>query len=479
MRKRRNRKLRKAMVYFLTAGLLLSIGSGTSVLAGSGEDEAGQTETGNSIQTVQETGPPGEQLTEQQPETETSGETETNTEVQTEQTETETVETGLETASTLSGNDSEAARNVQSLIEALPSVEDVQGMDDTDRQAAYMQTQEVNDAYEALSAEEQAQVDQRKIEALFDYFNSLTTTTGTISSVQTEDSVAEVNGMYYTDFQEALEATYNNQSAWCTLLQDVTVYGNVGQDYSSTPSPPCWQINLNGHTLKCDSLLMYAVGNYSQLQGPGTVEANIEVDLGIFTAPLTVNGDISQSGITSLKVMGSGIFRVNGDIGDFNNSSNIDSDVTIVCTGDCNLTDIQERVITAPYKVEVTWGSMEFTYTEAKTWNPENVSYELDEANSGWTPSEPDRNKITVTDQGYDPVQVTYGYTQTDTAVSGAFYQDTSGTMPVNSPVTLDLETKRTDTVYLHLSGKPTDQSGNSATLGSVTITINQASGGN
>ena len=73
-------------------------------------------------------------------------------------------------------------------------------MNEADRQAVYMQTQEVNDAYEALSAEEQAQVDKAKIETLFAYFNSLTMTTGTTSDVQTDDSVAAVNGVYYTDF---------------------------------------------------------------------------------------------------------------------------------------------------------------------------------------------------------------------------------------------------------------------------------------
>ena len=95
---------------------------------------------------------------------------------------------------------SEEAQKVQALIDVLPSMEQVQNMNEADRQAVYMQTQEVNDAYEALSAEEQAQVDKAKIETLFAYFNSLTMTTGTTSDVQTDDSVAAVNGVYYTDF---------------------------------------------------------------------------------------------------------------------------------------------------------------------------------------------------------------------------------------------------------------------------------------
>lgn len=78
---------------------------------------------------------------------------------------------------------------------------------------------------------------------------------GTTSSEQTEDSVAEVNGKYYTDFLEAVAATYNNPNSWCTLLENITVNGDVGQDYNNG-EPVSWQINLNGDTLKCNTVKM-------------------------------------------------------------------------------------------------------------------------------------------------------------------------------------------------------------------------------
>lgn len=371
---------------------------------------------------------------------------------------------------------SEEVKKVQALIDALPSAEEAGNMNDADRQNAYMQTEEANDAYEALSAEEQAQVDKTKIETLFAYFNSLTMTTGTTSNEQTDDSVAVVNGTYYTDFMEALAATYNNPNYWCKLLKDVTVNGSIG-DYS--PWAQGFQIDLNDHTLTCSGgITLFGSVRPSNIKGPGTVNANIEVGYGSFYAPLTINGNISQLDVADLSVYGSGTFRVNGNIGDFDLPSTIDSGVTIVCTGTCSETDIQDKVITDSCKVDVTWGSMEFTYTEAKTWNPDTVSYDVDAADSGWQPTTADSNKIQVTNKGYDPVNVTYGYTQTDTAVTGAFYKDASGTTQVTAPVSVT-ELGGTDTAYLLLSGSPADKSGGKATLGSVKVTINSIAGGN
>lgn len=370
---------------------------------------------------------------------------------------------------------SEEAQKVQALIDALPSAEEAGNMNDADRQNIYMQTQEANDAYEALSAEEQEQVDKTKIETLFAYFNSLTMTTGTTSNEQTDDSVAEVDGTYYTDFMEALAATNNNPSNWCKLLKDVTVNGSIGGD--GGPFSQGFQIDLNNHTLTCSGGITLGSPTASRIKGPGTVNANIGVVGGYFYAPLTINGNISDAGTTSLVVYGSGTFRVNGDIGNFAGST-IESGVTIVCTGTCSETDIQDTVITDSCKVDVTWGSMEFTYTEAKTWNPDTVSYDVDTANSGWKPATADSNKIQVTNKGYAPVNVAYGYTQTDTAVSGAFYKDASGTTQIAAPVTV-AEIGGTDTAYLLLSGSPADKSGGKTTLGSVKVTINSGTGGN
>ena len=474
MRKRRNRRLHKAAAYLLTAALVLSIGSGTSVLAGAEENDVGQTGTGNPIQTEQQTETPGtQQETGQAPQSSTWVN-------QTNQTKDSPDETKI----------SEAVKNVQLLMEALPSVEDVQGMDDTGRQAAYQQTQEANGACEGLSAEERAQVEQTKVEALFDYFNRLTTTTGTSSDVPpgsvaevNGQYVAEVNGQYYTDFLEALKDTQNSGgfqddsgAQYCKLLKDVTVDGNVGEEIG-----PSYYIDLNGWTLTCKTLYLPGEAKNSWLKGRGTVSGNIKITNGGFrvSGGIVVNGDISQNGITKLRVYGSGTFRVNGNIDDFAEGSSIDSGVTIVCTGTCNETDIQDKVVTDSCKVDVTWGSMEFTYTDAKIWNPDSVSYDVDAANGGWKLSTADSNKIQVTNRGYDPVNVTYNYEPINPAVAGAFYKDASGTTRVAAPVTV-AEIDGTDTAYLLLSGAPQEgKAGANTRLGSVSVTINSTSGGN
>lgn len=257
----------------------------------------------------------------------------------------------------------EAVKNVQTLIGALPSVDEVKAMNEEDRNTAYARAQEANEAYAALTEEEQTQVDITKIEALFGYFNSLTAVNGTISEEQTDDSVAEVNGVYYADFMEALNASMAqnymppSERTYCKLLKDITVNGDI-----SSTSATNFALDLNGHTLKCNTLYL---GNstYSLIKGPGTVNGNISVCYAYLYAPLTVYGNILQNGVSNLQVLGSGVFRVNGDIADFTNDSDIEDGVTIVCTGTCSESDIKDylrkdgsTLIKEPSNLTATYG---------------------------------------------------------------------------------------------------------------------------
>ena len=88
---------------------------------------------------------------------------------------------------------SEAAARVQALIDALPAEEKVKSMSDEEKYAAYMQAQEACEAYDALTKEEQAQVNSAKLETLLGWFHGQVQAL-TASNTQTEDSVAEVNG---------------------------------------------------------------------------------------------------------------------------------------------------------------------------------------------------------------------------------------------------------------------------------------------
>lgn len=68
-----------------------------------------------------------------------------------------------------------AQEDVQSMIDALPSVEDFQAMDADRQLEVYNQTQTAYDAYMALTEEEKAEIAgaEETFEALFGHFNSL------------------------------------------------------------------------------------------------------------------------------------------------------------------------------------------------------------------------------------------------------------------------------------------------------------------
>ena len=68
-----------------------------------------------------------------------------------------------------------ADTDVAAMVEALPSVEQFQAMDEDAQLEAYNRTQAAYDAYMALSDEEKAGIEnaEETFEALFGYFNTL------------------------------------------------------------------------------------------------------------------------------------------------------------------------------------------------------------------------------------------------------------------------------------------------------------------
>ena len=99
------------------------------------------------------------------------------------------------------GNNADAAVSaVQTMIDALPTVSELDGMTADELDAAYDDIQAAYDAYEALNAEQQAQITGVDFEALFGWFNSQTAPlTDAQSGVHThcvcgKDSSTTVNG---------------------------------------------------------------------------------------------------------------------------------------------------------------------------------------------------------------------------------------------------------------------------------------------
>jgi len=112
--------------------------------------------------------------------------------------------------------------------------------------------------------------------------------------------------------------------------------------------------------------------------------------------------------------------------------------------------------------LDVTWGAMEFTYSEG-VWNPETHQYD----GAGWTPDEANGNRIAVTNSGNVDLGVTFTYTQVEAAVTGSFVDSADAAVSFAFP----LNTGQSKDIYLVLAGPP-DGTWNKLKIGTVTVTV-------
>lgn len=147
------------------------------------------------------------------------------------------------------GNNSDAAVSaVQTMIDALPTVSELDGMTAGELDAAYDDIQAAYDAYEALNAEQQAQITGADFEALLGWFNSQTAPLADAKSgvhthcVCGKDSSTTVNGH-----------THSTNTEWkaADSLPD-----SAGSYYLTQPVPGDWTVPtgevtlcLNGQTI--------------------------------------------------------------------------------------------------------------------------------------------------------------------------------------------------------------------------------------
>ena len=147
------------------------------------------------------------------------------------------------------GNNADAAVSaVQTMIDALPIVSELDGMTADELDAAYDDIQAAYDAYEALNAEQQAQITGADFEALFGWFNSQTALLADAQSgehthcVCGKDSGTTVNGH-----------THNNSTAWTAADSLPGTAGSyyLTQSVSSDWTVPTGEVNLclNGQTI--------------------------------------------------------------------------------------------------------------------------------------------------------------------------------------------------------------------------------------
>ena len=129
---------------------------------------------------------------------------------------------------------------------------------------------------------------------------------------------------------------------------------------------------------------------------------------------------------------------------------------------------------TTVYKVDITWGSMDFTYTTAGegTWDPESHTYSGGR-NGSWSSTAAGAGDITVTNHSNAAVKATLAF------ASAAPFSDVKGSFTTNDLPLADASVASagapaeapTASSTLSLSGDPgTFATG--TTLGTVTVTI-------
>ena len=131
----------------------------------------------------------------------------------------------------------EAVAAVQAMIGELPSLGELKGMNDGALDAAYMDTQAAYDAYEALTAEQQAQITgAERFEDLFNWFNGQIALLDGDVTIYPDDVNANGDIIPYTDFSRTgplLTGTETNLSGKHYIVRgDVTIDGNLTVDGS-------------------------------------------------------------------------------------------------------------------------------------------------------------------------------------------------------------------------------------------------------
>jgi len=121
------------------------------------------------------------------------------------------------------------------------------------------------------------------------------------------------------------------------------------------------------------------------------------------------------------------------------------------------------------YSVDITWGSMEFTYSEGSsgTWQPESHDYSSGSA-AGWSNS---GNTIKVINHSNTSVSadLTYASEEGYEGITGSFDNDT---MNLATAVGTDVANAPAETAALSLSGALDSSVTTPTTIGTITVTI-------
>ena len=126
---------------------------------------------------------------------------------------------------------------------------------------------------------------------------------------------------------------------------------------------------------------------------------------------------------------------------------------------------------TTVYSVDITWGSMEFTYTDASqgTWNPQTHQYD-DIVAANWSCAA-DANKIEVTNHSNAAVNAQFSYASESgySEINGTFSKNT---LDLGSAVGTEVSNAPSGSVTLSLTGELSSDTSASTKIGTVTVTL-------
>jgi hypothetical protein len=134
---------------------------------------------------------------------------------------------------------------------------------------------------------------------------------------------------------------------------------------------------------------------------------------------------------------------------------------------DVNGTYVAGQKAGTVYSVNVEWGSLEFTFTDASegTWDPATKTY-VNQTEAFWAPNSETADKVTVTNNSNAEVTVSFAFTAAEGCNVTAAFDKATATLPSAA----DPEAETSVVAKLSITGGTITESGK---LGEVTVTLN------
>ena len=219
--------------------------------------------------------------------------------------------------------------DVQALIDALPTAEELESMTQDEQAAVYEQVQAAYDAYNALTDEQKEQITGAEtFDALFGMFNGMTNVLATTNNV----SYLDENGNQQTaESATVVESSTTSWNAgWYVVNSNVTISSRI------TVSGEVNLILADGYTLTASQGITVDGSNsltiYGQTSGTGTLKATTNNAAAGIGGLYAAGGTITINGGTVEATGGGGAAGIGGGLGGAGGTITINGG-TVTATG--------------------------------------------------------------------------------------------------------------------------------------------------